>query len=151
MKNEAEITDYIAKNFAGVSVASAPGGSFYFYDPTNLPDNRRFPFATVVINDDYDQASQLHREGVFRLNICVSKETYRKLFGEPPVKYGTNGTAAAVHDFTALDTLMPHPVYAAQSWVSVLNPADATLETAKELLAESYEIAVQKYNKREKL
>jgi hypothetical protein len=131
-------------------VASAPGGSFYFYDPTNSPDNRRFPFATVVIKDDYDQASQLHREGVFRLNVCVSKETFRKLFGEPQAKSGTNGAAADVHDFTALDTLMPHPVYAAQSWVSVLNPADATLDAAKQLLAEAYEIAVQRFNKHEK-
>ena len=147
MKNEAEITDYIAKNFAGVSVTSAPGGSFYFYNPTNSPDNRRFPFATVVINDDYDQASQLGREGVFRLNVNVSKETFHKLFGDPPTKTGTNGTAAAIRDFTALASLLPRPVYAAQWWVSVLNPADATLETAKQLLAEAYEIAVQKFNK----
>ena len=42
------------------------------------------------------------------------------------------------HDFTALDRLMPHPVYAPQSWVCVLNPSPETLETVKPLLAEAY-------------
>ena len=149
MKSEAEITEYIAQTFPGVAAITAPGGTFFFYDPNgDVPAERRFPFATIVINDDYDQASQLSRPGIFRLNIGVSKETFRAMFGQPPSKtLGPNDVVETGHDFTALDVLMPHPVYAAQSWVSVLNPGDATLEDVKRLLAEAYEIAVRKYAK----
>ncbi|MEO7404294.1 MAG: DUF6194 family protein [Burkholderiales bacterium] len=148
MNSEAEITEYIAQNLPGVAAVSAPGGTFFFYDPNgDVPAERRFPFATVIINDDYDSASQLSRPGIFRLNIGVSKETCRTMFGELPTTLGPNGIIETDHDFTALDFLMPHPVYAAQCWVSVLNPDEVTLEEVKRLLDEAYEIAVRKYKK----
>jgi hypothetical protein len=53
------------------------------------------------------------------------------------------------HDFTALDQLLPHPVYAPQSWVCVLNPSAATFEAVRPLLAEAYQLAVSRYAKRE--
>src|SRR5438552_9239515 len=83
--NQASMTQYITDTFAGVDSVVASGDSFFFYDPPGgqLPPNRRFPFATIVTKDygDFDCASQLNRPGVFRLNIGVSKETYRSLFG----------------------------------------------------------------------
>jgi hypothetical protein len=42
------------------------------------------------------------------------------------------------YDFAALDRLMPHPAYARQSWVCVLNPSTETFEAVKPLLAEAY-------------
>jgi len=77
------------------------------------------------------------------VNIGVSRETYTRLFGPPP----TNETAGALaehYDFTALDTLMPHPEYAPQWWVCVLSPSAATFEDVKPLLAEAYEIAARR-------
>jgi hypothetical protein len=53
------------------------------------------------------------------------------------------------HDFTALDQLLPHPVYAPMSWVCVLNPSVATFEAVRPLLAEAYQLAVSRYAKRE--
>jgi len=42
-------------------------------------------------------------------------------------------------DYTALDRLMPHPVYALQHWVSVLNPSVGTFESVvKPLLEEAH-------------
>ena len=39
-------------------------------------------------------------------------------------------------DYTAFDRLLPHPVYAKQLWISILNPTDATFsETVVPLLA----------------
>src|SRR5207302_8521100 len=98
-----------------------------------LEASKRFPFATIVTKDygDFDSASELDRPGVFRLNIGVSKETHAPLFG-----------ANAEHDFTALDQLMPHPVYGRNHWVCVLNPSAATFETLKPLLREAYDRAV---------
>ncbi len=148
MKNEAEVTAYIAQTFPGVAAISAPGGSFFFYDPDgDTPEDRRFPFVTLTINDDYDTKSNLTRPDVFRLNVGVSKVTYRVLFGRTLAAANGNGETNPTCDFTALDIIMPHPVYASQSWVCVLNPGPATTEEVKRLLAEAYEIAVRKRNK----
>ena len=102
--DEASIIQYIIDTFDGVDVvvasrdAGSPevawGDTFFIYDPgRGLPPNRRFPFATIVTKDygDFDCASQLNRPGVFRLNIGVSKDTYRSLFGPQPANPGAAG------------------------------------------------------------
>ena len=76
------------------------------------------------------------RPGVFRLNIGVGRETYDSLF-DP----------AAEHDFTALDRLMPHPVYGRNHWVCVLNPGEATFESLRPLLTEAYDRAVERHTR----
>jgi len=142
--DEAAITRYIATALPGVDVivASREGGapeiawgdSFSIYDPDrDLDDARRFPFATIVTKDygDFDNASNLDRQGVFRLNIGVSKETFAKLFG-----------AKSEYDFTGLDRLIPHPVYGRNQWVSVLNTSNSTFESIKPLLKEAHAIAM---------
>ena len=44
---------------------------------------------------------------------------------------------------------MPHPVYAEQHWVSVLNPSPATFERIKPLLGSAYQVAVQRRQRRQ--
>ena len=107
------------------------------------------PFATIVTKDygDFDRASNLNRPGVFRLNIGVSKETYRSWFGPQPSPPGTAGVVDTGHDFTALDQIMPHPFYAPQSWVCVLNPSEATFQAVQPLLAEAYDLAVRRFGR----
>jgi hypothetical protein len=139
--NQERIIEYIADQFEGVDVVAgtieiAIGDTFFIYDPNrDLDDRHRFPFATIVTKDygEFDNLSNLDRPGVYRLNIGVSRDTFRRLF-----------PSEAQHDYTALDTLMPHPVYAPQSWISVLNPSDATFETLKPYLQEAYDIAVKR-------
>ncbi|HET9410749.1 MAG TPA: DUF6194 family protein [Candidatus Dormibacteraeota bacterium] len=144
--DQASITENIASTFSGVDVvvASAENGApeiswgdtFFIYDPNrDLEETRRFPFATIVTKDygDFDNASKLDRPGVFRLNIGVSKETFAKLFG-----------GDGDYDFTALDVLMPHPVYRRNHFVCVLNPSDSTFDALRPLLKEAYEIAVKR-------
>ncbi|HEX5502790.1 MAG TPA: DUF6194 family protein, partial [Thermomicrobiales bacterium] len=46
------------------------------------------------------------------------------------------------------DRLLPHPVYAPQSWVCVLNPSDETFQTVRPLLAEAYDQAVNRHTAR---
>jgi hypothetical protein len=143
--DQAAITAYIAETCPGTDVVTgaegiAAGDTFFIYDPDrNLQDKQRFPFATIVTKDygDFDDASNLNREGVFRLNVGGSRETFRALFGD-------DGT----YDFTAQDRLMPHPVYGRQSWLCVLNPSAETFERMKPLLREAYEIAVARVKRR---
>ena len=136
------IIQYVTDTFGGVDVVRptegpGSGDTFFIYDPErNLDDKHRFPFATIVTKDygEFDNLSQLDRESVFRLNVGVSQETFRRLFERSPA-------ADADYDFARLDTLMPHPVYARQAWVSILNPTSDTFESVKPLLAEAYSSA----------
>ncbi|HEU5201003.1 MAG TPA: DUF6194 family protein [Ktedonobacterales bacterium] len=145
--NDAEISRYITDTFEGVDVVVASDASFFFYNPdSTLPPDHRFPFVTIVTSDAYDQFSNLNRPSVFRLNIGIGKQTFRSLFGLPTPSSGTDN--ASDYDFTALDQVMPHPVYGRMYWVCVLNPSDETLETkTRPLLVEAYELAVSKYNR----
>jgi len=125
---EDDITQHIIDSLGGGHFEVADDNTFFFHGPDN-----KFPFATIVTKDSaFDNASKLDRPGVFRLNVGVGKETFRTLFGEQET---------ADVDFTALDTLMPHPVYAKMYWVSVINPGDETFETVKPLIAEARGLA----------
>jgi hypothetical protein len=44
--------------------------------------------------------------------------------------------------------VIPHPVYGAQGWLSVLNPGVATGSKVRELLAEAHDRARARYEKR---
>ena len=135
-----ELTRTIVEAFANVETTEAMGYTFFFYN-----SDHKMPFATLIAADnEYDRVSNLDRPDVYRLNIGVSKETYRSLFGPQPPPPGAAGIVETGHDFTALDRLLPHPVYAPQSWICVLSPGKATFETVRPLLAEAYSIAVRR-------
>jgi hypothetical protein len=141
------ITDFIRGAFANVHVFvateanAAPkaswGDTFFFYGT-----DRRYPMpcATIVTHDypGHDTASDLNRPGIFRLNIGLSRENFAALFGENAESY----------DFRATDLLMPHPVYAGQSWVCILNPSDATFTGIHPLLQDAYSHAVKMTERR---
>jgi Family of unknown function (DUF6194) len=137
--DETSISQYITDTFAGVEVVEASGNRFFFYDP-----DHKFPFATLETNDEDDQASNLNRPSVFRLNIGVSKQTYQSLFGSQTAPSGEGKGTGGGHDFTVLDRIMPHPVYGKMYWVCVLNPSAETFQAVRPLLAEAYELAVRK-------
>jgi hypothetical protein len=143
--DEAAVTQYITETFADVAISEAMGYIFFFYG-----EDRKMPFVTIGLEDnDYDRASNLDRPGVYRLNIGVSKTTYRELFGPPPPAPDASGVVNTGHDFAVLNQLMPHPIYAPQSWVCTLNPTAETFETLKPLLAEAYQIAADRQARRE--
>jgi hypothetical protein len=131
------IIEYITSTFDGVDVVTAMEATFFSLDPV-----RHFPsIATIVTTDDHDQASDLSRPGVYRLNIGLGRTTFRRLFP---------ANATVEHDYTALDGLMPHPVYGAQNWVCVLNPAEKTFEDVlKPLLDEAYELEKARAKRRQ--
>lgn len=143
--NEAAMTQYLVDTFADVHPVTAWGDTFFFYNPDRTQPDKVY-FATLKTqDDDYDRASELNRPGVFRLNIGLSGQTYRALFGEQAAR---EDDAAAEIDFTVLDQLLPHPVYGRAHWVCVLNPSEATFATLQPLLAEAYQRAVARVIKR---
>jgi hypothetical protein len=124
------------------------GDTFFFHDPDgDTPAARRMPFATIVTKDydGFDTASDLNRPGVFRLNIAVGRAVFEELIGYP---FAEHATRSADVDYTAVDTLIPHPVYAAQSWVAVLNPGENTASLVRSLLIGAPARAVRAYERR---
>lgn len=107
------IVNYIRETYPETVVLEMDGTWFFSLDEKHWPN-----FATIVTTDEHDQASNLARPGVFRLNLGVDRATLRRLVGgqEEP-------------DYTALDRVLPHPVYAKQLWISILNPGASTFET----------------------
>ncbi len=137
--DELSVIEYITKTFPEVEQINAYGYEMFFYK-----SDRKLSFATMISSDyDYDHVSNLDRPGVFRLNIGVSKQTFQSLFGKENVDVNS-------YDFTALDTIMPHPEYAQQHYICVLSPSEATFERIRPLLAEAYDIAMRRYNSQNK-
>jgi len=107
------ITRAILERYPETKVAIALGATFFSLDEKHWPN-----FATIVTTDEHDEGapSRLNaRPGVFRLNIGVGRPTFERLVG--PMREP---------DYAALDTLLPHPTYAKQLWISILNPSEAT-------------------------
>ncbi|BCL82138.1 hypothetical protein ccbrp13_46030 [Ktedonobacteria bacterium brp13] len=152
--NESEISQYITETFEGVDVVVASGDSFFFYNPDrNVPPDHRLMFVTIVTSDINDQFSNLNRPSALRLNIGIGKQTFYSLFGEPSLPSGRDSAAisdknSSDYDFTALDQIMPHPVYGRMFWVCVLNLSDVTFETkVRQLLVEAHDLAVSKHKR----
>ena len=119
------ITRYITETYSDAVVASAEGATFFSLDESHWPN-----FATIVAGEAFDDGSNLSRPGVFRLNIgALARDTFLRLVGD-----------LADPDFTELDRLLPHPLYAKQRWVAILNPSQGSFEgIVKPLLAETHE------------
>src|SRR4051812_41892344 len=96
---ESSITQYLVDTFDGIEKVTATGNTFFFYGPEH-----KFPIVTLVTNDEYGDASNLNRPSVFRLNIGISKATYRSLFGSQRSGGEVDDTTDdSSYDLTALD------------------------------------------------
>lgn len=112
-----EMQRLIRDAFPDAVVATIDSAAFYSLDESHWPN-----FATIVWTDEHDMGtpSNLARSGVYRVNVGVDRPTFERLVGglEDP-------------DYAAFDRLVPHPVYAKQRWISVVNPSH---ETVREML-----------------
>lgn len=141
------IGDYLLDTFDDVVALPSWGEDAFFFNPGRVRP-RGVYFATLKEKDGAnDRASALDRHGVYRLNIGLTKEDYRALFGDPPARPGKGGIVRTGHDFTAIDVLTPHPVYGWMTWVSILNPSAESFERLKPLLANAYRNACATFGK----
>ncbi len=125
--NPEAIKRTILETWPETDVTEALGAWFFSLDAEKHWPN----YATIVTTDEHDEGapSNLARPGVFRLNIGVGRETFQRLVGgkvEP--------------DYAAFEQILPHPVYAKQLWISILNPSDATFrDVVIPLLTEAHD------------
>ncbi len=146
--NPKEIIQYSITNLPDTVLVESWGEIGIFYNPQQKL-KRGIYVATIKQKDgDNDKASNLNREGVFRLNIGLSKKTFKELFGDIPKRPQAGGVVDMNFDFTVLDEIIPHPVYAWMGWVSVLNPSEETFKKCKPLVLEAYKLAHEKFKKK---
>ena len=119
------ISRTILERWPDTDIVTTHGASCFSLDPEKHWPN----FATIVSTDDFDQVSNLSRPGVFRVNIGVGRARLQRLVG-----------SIGDPDYATLDQFLPHPVYARQGWISILNPSDATFgDLVLPLLTEAYD------------
>lgn len=110
------------------------GDFFYYFAPDReVPQNRQ-PYATIVTKDYPDDVeSRLDAPGRWRLNIHVGSATFSDLVGCPPESAGEMTV-----DFSESDVFLPHPLYGAYGWVSIVNPGPRTTPRALTALREAH-------------
>ncbi|MBK8020628.1 MAG: hypothetical protein IPK19_04145 [Chloroflexi bacterium] len=124
--NQSDVEAFVER-LADVQREEAYDTIFYF-----VGDDHRLPFVSISQSDnEYDRVSNLNREGVFRLNIGVSRETFDQLLAGVPTEN---------LDYSVLDTFLPHPDYAKQNFVCILTPSQTNEETTKRLILEAHGI-----------
>jgi hypothetical protein len=123
------ITRYITDTFPDADIVTAMGATFFSLDPDKHWPN----FATIVTTDEHDMGAPSDltaRPDAFRLNLGVSRATFERLVSRDDTE----------PDYAAIDRLIPHPVYAKQHWVAIVNPsADSWGSIVKPLLQEAYD------------
>lgn len=112
------------------------GDAFFYHAPDGRMPRNVQPYGTIVVKDyPDDTASDLDPPGRWRVNVHVAPAVFRRLTGEDP-----RGLTRP-RDHAAVDEVMPHPVYGALGWISVVNPGERTAETVVRLLREAHDAA----------
>ena len=108
------------------------GDHFFYWAADGRVPQRGQPYATIVTKDyPDDTSSQLDRPGRFRVNVQVPAAAFSELVAE----------AGQAPDHAEADRVLPHPVYAAQAWVAVVDPGPRTTPTLLRLLEDAHDRA----------
>ncbi|WP_316633122.1 DUF6194 family protein [uncultured Flavobacterium sp.] len=130
-----EIKTYLLQNFEGLSIMENDGDLFFMHK-----SNDKLPFVTLISKDnDYDSLSNLNRDGFFRLNFPIDKETFNSKFGSMTNDKKLEAYMNIGIDFTQENMLLPHPTYGPLNWVCIVNPSKEKFEMIKQYLTVSFE------------
>ena len=149
MKSE-EILQYCLENLKDTVLIESWGEKSIFYNPQNVLKRGIYILTIKEKNGKNDQGSNLDRENIYRVNLGVYKETFIQLFGQIPKRPHAGEVVDMNYDFTELNKILPHPVYAWMGWISILNPTQETFEELRPYIQEAYEYAKDKFKKRKK-
>lgn len=145
-----KILRYCLENFKDTVAVNSWGERGIFYNPGNMFKRGVYVMTIKDKDGENDRSSRLNRENVYRVNIGIRKSTYEKMFGAIPKRPSKGGTIGTEQDFSVMNTIMPHPIYAWMGWICILNPSEKNFENLKPLIAEAYEYAREKSKKRQK-
>lgn len=132
--NQSQIEQFVM-SLPNVEHEENMGYQFYF-----VGDDHHVPFFSIAENgNQYETMSKLDREGVFRVNIGVSRDTFMSMFADTDVEKV---------DFSVLDTFLPHPHYSKQYFICILNPSENNDEQLKKFIIEAHDIGQKRLDVR---
>ena len=103
------------------------GDAFFYYAPDGVMPERTQPYGTIITKDyPDDTSSKLNEPDRFRVNVNAGRDAVTDLPDEL--------------DPASVDTFIPHPLYAAGGWISVINPS-TTADRLIELLRAAHDAA----------
>lgn len=105
------IMKYCLDNLEGVVEVRSWGERGIFYNPSSVLKRGVYVLTIKEKDGGNDRASRLDREGAWRVNIGVRKQTFRTLFGELPKRPCKGSIVDMPYNFTEKNVIMPHPVY----------------------------------------
>ncbi|MDE5671431.1 MAG: hypothetical protein K2I14_08255 [Eubacterium sp.] len=143
-----EILNYCLEHLGGTVLVNSWGEKGIFYNPDNKLKRGIYILTVKEKDGDNDKGSFLDRDGIYRVNLGIRKQTFIKMFGKVPKRPAKGCVVDLKYDFTETDKMIPHPVYAWMSWICILNPGNETFEKLKPLITEAYEYAKEKYEKK---
>ena len=142
-----EILTYCLKNLEGSILVESWGEKGIFYNPDHRLKRGVYILTVKEKDGDNDKGSNLNRPGIYRVNLGIRTNSFIRLFGAVPKRPKAGGIVEMKYNFTAIDTLLPHPIYGWMGWICVLNPSEETFEGLKPYIQEAYEFAKEKFAK----
>ncbi|HWR86764.1 MAG TPA: DUF6194 family protein [Rhodoglobus sp.] len=106
------------------------GDAFMYHAPDGVMPTTEQPYGTIVTKDYPGDESSRLGGGRYRVNIHVRRDRAEQLVSEGDT-----------------DVFLPHPLYARQGWVSIVNP-QSRVDEAIELLAEAHEASRRRHERR---
>ena len=135
--NQADFEAYVSE-LPKVQREDNFGYAFFF-----VGDDHQVAFVTIGYADnEFDDVSNLNREGIFRLNIGVSKATFKQLISD--------AESEEEIDYSVLNVFLPHPHYARQNYICILNPVGKNVALTKQLIEEAHSIAAARFQRKAK-
>ncbi|MCI8491081.1 MAG: hypothetical protein HFJ04_12735 [Lachnospiraceae bacterium] len=142
-----KILEYCLMQLEDTVLVNSWGEKGIFYNPQNKRKRGVYVLTVKEKDGENDKSSDLNREHIYRVNLGIHKDTFIKMFGFIPKRPPKGGVVDMSYDFSAVNQLIPHPVYGWMGWICVLNPSEKMFEELKPLVREAYEYAREKYNK----
>lgn len=150
------VIELLKQNYPGLNEIDTWGETSLFYNPKNLLKHDAYFLTFKKQDGSNDFASKLDRDiTTYRMNFKITKTSFLNRFDEPTLPKRPNKGEITVlesgkaYDPAVVDTLIPHPVYAWMSWVSIINPSQASIVEFNEsgLIDQAYADAVKRYCK----
>ena len=143
-----EILQYCLKNLKGTVLVESWGEKGIFYNPDGKLKRGIYILTVKEKDGENDKSSDLNRDDIYRVNLGIHKETFTEMFSALPKRPEKGGIVDMSYDFTVINQIIPHPVYAWMGWICILNPSKVAFEQLKPLIGEAYEFAQEKYRKK---
>lgn len=146
--SEEELCSLIIKRYEGIVCNEVYREKTFFYNPDKILPRGTYVCTIKSQDGPNDKASNLNRKDVYRLSCGLDEDEYFKRFGDKPNRPKKGQIIYEDIDFTELDKIMPHPIYAWMGWICVNKPSKDILFHFLELMDFSYKKAKQIYDKK---